>query len=61
MRPASAPPAVDYTPGGTAISVAGSPDSTDTDTSEEEEEEEIEAGDEYFIAKVGQGSPSARY
>lgn len=53
VRPASAPPAVQYTPGGTAIT-AGSSDSSEAESSEEEDEEELEAaGDEYLIAKVG--------
>jgi hypothetical protein len=55
VRPASAPPAVEYTPGGSALPPAcANSDSSEGESTEEEDEEELEcAGDDYLIAKVG--------
>jgi hypothetical protein len=55
VRPASAPPAVEYTPGGSALPTpCANSDSSEGESTEEEEEEDLEcAGDDYLIAKVG--------
>jgi hypothetical protein len=53
VRPASAPPAVEYTPGGSALPPAcGNSDSSEGESTEEEDEEEECTGDDYLIAKV---------
>jgi hypothetical protein len=54
VRPASAPPAVEYTPGGSALPPAcANSDSSEGESTEEEDEEDLEcAGDDYLIAKV---------
>lgn len=55
VRPASAPPAVEYTPGGSTLPPpCANSDTSEGESTEEEDEEELEgAGDDYLIAKVG--------
>ncbi|WIA39358.1 hypothetical protein OEZ86_005467 [Tetradesmus obliquus] len=54
VRPASAPPAVEYTPGGSTLPPpCANSDTSEGESTEEEDEEELEgAGDDYLIAKM---------